>query len=372
MRFDTNYMETLLPWFTLKSAPGIGNHLFKRLIHRFKSPECVINASYEDLLQVEGLNHRLASAIKQHKPSDSIKTEIDRAVKKGYTLVTMTDPDYPPLLREIPDPPPFLYVCGRLDQTKRTISVVGSRNATSYGIVTTKRLSKHLAEKNFTVVSGMARGIDTAAHIGALLGRGKTIAVLGSGLDRIYPAENRKLFEEIAQNGAVISEFPIKTEPEAHNFPTRNRIISGISLGTVIVEATKKSGSLITARLAAEQNREVFAIPGNIHSFKSVGTHNLIKQGAKLVEHAQDILEELPFEMHDEGQSPVRKKQVLLSTDETSVFQALEPYPIHIDDLVRKIGIDAGKLSSILLNLELKGVVEQAPGKRFFLTNETP
>jgi DNA processing protein len=363
-------METLLPWFTLKSVPGIGNHLFKRLIHQFKSPECVLNASYEDLLQVEGLTQRLVLAIKQHKPSDSIKTEIHRALKKGYTLVTMLDPDYPPLLREIPDPPPFLYVCGRLCQTKRAVSVVGSRNATSYGIVTTKRLSKHLAEKNVTIVSGMARGIDTAAHVGALLGKGKTIAVLGSGLDRIYPAENRKLFKEISENGAVISEFPLNTEPEAHNFPARNRIISGISLGTVIVEATKKSGSLITARLAAEQNREVFAIPGNIHSFKSVGTHNLIKQGAKLVEHVQDILEELPIEMQEDGRFTERKKRVLLSADETRVCQALEPYPTHIDDLIRKTGIDAGKLSSILLNLELKGVAEQAPGKRFFLTNE--
>ena len=365
-------MENLLPWFTLRSVRGIGNHLFKRLIDRFQSPEQVLNAPYQELIKVDGLNRRLAVAIKNKKPDGSIKREIDLALKKGFSLVTMADPLYPPLLREISDPPPVLYVCGRLHPTRRAISIVGSRNATSYGIATTKRISKHLAEKQFVITSGMARGIDTAAHIGALLGHGRTIAVLGSGLDRIYPAENRKLFEKIAENGAVVSEFPLGTEPEAHNFPARNRIISGISLGTLIVEATRKSGSLITARLAAEQNREVFAIPGSIHSFKSIGTHNLIKQGAKLVEHAQDILEELPLEITDETQLEEPRAQQPMSADETLVFQSLEPYPIHIDTLVRKVGIEPGKLSSILLTLELKGLVEQAAGKRFFLTNETP
>jgi DNA processing protein len=219
----------------------------------------------------------------------------------------------------------------------------------------------------------MARGIDTAAHEGALMGKGKTIAVLGCGLDRIYPAENRKLYHRISENGAVISEFALMTEPEAHNFPIRNRIISGISLGTVVVEASKKSGSLITARLAAEQNREVFAVPGSVQSFKSIGTHTLIKQGAKLVEHVQDIIEELgPFL---ETQIPIAGglKQpdetgaikASLSSEEAFVHQILGPYPEHIDDLVRKTSMETGKLSSILLKLELKGIVQQAPGKLF-------
>jgi DNA processing protein len=250
------------------------------------------------------------------------------------------------------------------------VSVVGSRNATSYGLAATKQLCKHLAEKQFTIVSGMARGIDTAAHIGALLGRGSTIAVMGSGLERIYPYENRKLFTEISANGAVVTEFPLNAEPEAHHFPARNRIISGISLGTVIVEATNKSGSLITARLAAEQNREVFAVPGNIHSFKSTGTHSLIKQGAKLVENIQDILDELPRDLTDGQESEAEEIPVHLSQEETKVLEALEPYPTHIDDLVRKIGLETGKISSTLLTLELKGVVAQAPGKRFFLTKQ--
>jgi DNA processing protein len=221
-----------------------------------------------------------------------------------------------------------------------------------------------------TIVSGMALGIDSAAHEGALMGKGKTIAVLGSGLERVYPEQNRKLFYQIAENGAVISEFPLKTEPDAHNFPMRNRIISGISLGTVVVEATKRSGSLITARLAAEQNREVFAVPGSIQSFKSTGTHTLIKQGAKLVEHARDIMEELSHVIKipivkDNPVDNKNEKLSLLSADEMLVFESLEPYPVHIDDLARMLSMEPGKLSSILLQLELKNMALQSAGKFF-------
>jgi len=201
--------------------------------------------------------------------------------------------------------------------------------------------------------------------------------VLGSGLERIYPAENEKLFHRISENGAVVSEFGLLTEPEGHNFPLRNRIISGMSLGTVVVEATKKSGSLITARLAAEQNREVFAVPGSIQSFKSTGTHTLIKQGAKLVEHAQDIVEELtPFlESNKLPENPPAdadaENLASLGVDESQVYKALEPYPIHIDKLVRKISMEPGKLSSILLKLELNGMIQQLPGK-FFILSDRP
>jgi DNA processing protein len=221
----------------------------------------------------------------------------------------------------------------------------------------------------------MARGIDTAAHEGAMAAGGETIAVLGSGLERIYPAENKRLFQRISQNGAVVSEFALRTEPEGHNFPLRNRIISGMSLGTVVVEATKKSGSLITARLAAEQNREVFAVPGSIQSFKSTGTHTLIKQGAKLVEHAQDIVEELaPYFQNNQHRTIVSPDDIneipaSLSGDESTVFAALEPYPIHIDELSRKISMEPGKLSSILLKLELNGMILQSPGKLFSLSD---
>ena len=361
----------MLPWFVLKSVPGIGNHLFKRLIDCFNSPENVFEASGKDLLEVEGITPRLVAAIKHHKVRDSVKKDLDLVIKKGYKIVTMADTDYPSLLLQIPDPPPFLYVFGSLNGSSKNIAVVGSRNATEYGISTTRRLCKNLALLNMTIVSGMAIGIDSAAHQGALTAKGNTIAVLGSGLEIIYPAENRKLFHMIAENGAVISEFSLLTEPEPHNFPIRNRIISGISLGTVVVEATKRSGSLITARLAAEQNREVFAIPGSIHSFKSTGTHTLIKQGAKLVEHAQDIMEELSHVIdtpHEEGRmgSQAMEKLPRLSSEESIVFEALGAYPVHIDDLARKLSMKSGKLSSILLQLELKGIVHQSPGKIFF------
>ncbi len=363
-------MDSILPWFILKSVPGIGDLLFKRLIDRFHSPEIILKASHKDLVEVEGVTPRLAEGIKRHKISDPVKLDLDLVGQKGYQIVTMTDNDYPPLLLQIPDPPPFLYVFGRLDSSFRNIAIVGSRNATRYGILTTRRLCHDLAKLQMTIVSGMALGIDSAAHEGALMGKGHTIAVLGSGLERIYPEQNRELFYKIAENGAVISEFPLKTEPDAHNFPRRNRIISGISLGTVVVEATNRSGSLITARLAAEQNREVFAVPGSIQSFKSTGTHTLIKQGAKLVEHAWDIMEELSHQIkapHEKDQVSTEKvrKISVLSADEMRVFESLEPYPVHIDDLARMLSMEPGKLSSILLQLELKGEALQSAGKFF-------
>jgi DNA processing protein len=369
-------VENILPWFILKSVPGIGNHLFKRLIDRFHSPELALKASQKDLSGIEGITPRLVAAIKQHRLSDLVKKDIDLVMHKGYKIVTMSDTDYPPLLLQIPDPPPFLYVFGHLISPINNIAVVGSRNATRYGISTTHQLCKDLASLGITIVSGMALGIDSAAHEGAFLAKGHTIAVLGSGLEVIYPKENRNLFYQIAEKGAVISEFPLMTKPEAKNFPIRNRIISGICLGTVVVEATNRSGSLITARLAAEQGRDVFAVPGSIHSFKSIGTHTLIKQGAKLVEHAQDIMEELLYviEAPDRKENTIQNKtgpiRPSLSSDESLVYDALEPYPIHIDDLIRTLSMEPGKLSSILLQLELKDMIKQSPGKFFSLIDQ--
>ena len=365
-------METIQTWFALKSVPGIGNLLFKRLIERFKSPQAVFEALQSDLVQVEGMSPRLASVIKKHRMPDRVKEELDLVDQRNLKIVTMSNPEYPPLLREIPDPPPYLYVRGNLGISGANIAVVGSRNATGYGLTTTRRLCSDLALRGLTIVSGMARGIDTAAHKGALAVRdGKTIAVLGSGLDKIYPYENIDLSRIIAENGAVITEFPVLAEPEPHHFPLRNRIISGMSLGTVIVEATRRSGSLITARLAAEQGRDVFAVPGSIQSFKSTGAHSLIKQGAKLVEHAMDIIEEFSQATNpdapkgDEDPKSRGNAPALLSPDEQTVLGALTPYPCHIDELMRRVGMDPGKLSSTLLKLELGGKVEQWPGKLF-------
>ena len=369
-------MEKLLPWIHLKSIPGVGNLIYKRLIDRFGSPEQVFAASAESLLQVDGMSRQLVSSLRNRDVPDSVKRELDRATRRGYRIVPIVDDAYPPLLREIPDPPPFLYVNGTLDGAASKLAIVGSRNATAYGISSAKRLSINLASLGFTIVSGMALGIDTAAHEGALQGGGKTIAVLGSGLERVYPAENRNLFHRISENGAVVSEFPLATAPEAYNFPARNRVISGLSLGTVVVEATRKSGSLITARLAAEQNREVFAVPGSIRSFKSMGTHTLIKQGAKLVENAQDILEELSHALPIDGPHVTAGKPdysgkdeigtaIALSEDEQTVLDLVGPYPVHIDQIVRMTGMAPGKVSSTLLQLELKHLISQSPGKYF-------
>jgi DNA processing protein len=366
-------MDKLLPWFCLKNVPGIGNHLFKRLIDRFHLPDVVFKASQQALLEVEGISKRQSAAILNYKAPQSIKVELDRAHQKGYKIITLADSLYPPLLREIPDPPPFLYVSGSLDGSPKNIAVVGSRHPTAYGISATQKLCADLSAHGVTVVSGMAVGIDTAAHQGALAGKGKTIAVLGSGFNKIYPSQNLGLFERISEKGAVISEFALDTQPEAHHFPIRNRIISGMSMGTVVVEASRKSGALITARLAADQNREVFAVPGSIQSFKSTGTHALIKQGAKLVENAQDIIEELVAYMSTpslpEGhvRNNAAQRQISLAPEERTVYNILSPYPEHIDTLIRKTHIESGKLLSLLLQLELKGIVQQLPGKYFAL-----
>jgi DNA processing protein len=365
-------MDAYLPWFTLKYVPGIGNLLYNRLIGRFGCPEHVFEASTERLLEVEGISPRLITAIRQAVLPEDARKDLDVADRKGYRILCLTDPDYPCLLREIPDPPPLLYVAGTIDPSENCLAVVGSRNATSYGVTTTRQLCGDLVGKGLCIVSGMARGIDTAAHEGALMGKGRTLAVLGSGLEQIYPTENRDLFQKITENGAVITEFPMNAQPEAHHFPQRNRIISGISLGTLVVEATRNSGSLITARLAAEQNREVFAIPGSIHSFKSTGTHVLIKQGAKLVEQVQDILDELNLEnrrfpgtRNTINGKPASSSLPPLSESESLVFTALSTYPVHSDELVRKLSLTSGKLMAILLQLELKGLVQQTEGNYF-------
>lgn len=372
-------MESLLPWLALKSVPGIGDLLCKRLIDRYRSPEQVFNAPRKELLEVPGMTPTLAALLSTHRVSDTLKREIDRAIQRNFHILTLKDPQYPALLRELADPPLFLYCCGELDGEAACLAVVGSRNATAYGLSNTRKLCAELAAYGLTVVSGMARGIDTAAHEGALSGGGRTVAVLGSGLERIYPRENRKLFDQIAENGAVISEFFLYEEPLPHHFPKRNRIIAGMSLGTVIVEAARKSGSLITARLAVEQGREVFAVPGSIQSQKSAGTHALIKQGAKLVEHAGDILEEIGPRVGVEISPEIQRKKAArpeharpsksLDPDASKVLAALEPYPTHIDDLVRKLAMDPGKLAGILLQLELTGTVKQMPGKQFIRCN---
>jgi DNA processing protein len=364
-------MKNVLPWLSLKNVKGVGNHLFKKLIDHFHFPENIFQSSIQELAQVKGVSHSIGKAIQAKKITEKEERELELALAKGIRIITMADETYPPLLHHIPDPPPLLYVSGNLEKSTENIAIVGSRNATQYGIKTAKQLSRELIHHSLSIISGMARGIDSAAHYGAIEGKGKTIAVLGSGIDVIYPTENTRLFHKITETGAVISEFPFGTRPEPHNFPLRNRIISGMSLGTIVVEAALKSGSLITSRLAAEQGREVFAVPGSIRSFKSAGTHSLLKQGAKLVENVNDVMEELlpflndPVINRSDSDDQIKKIHTRLDSDESIVFKALEPYPIHIDDIIRSTGFDPGKLSGILLKLELEGIVTQLPGKHF-------
>ncbi len=367
-------MRDIASWFALKSVPGIGNYIFKKLIEKFGSPDKVFKASEDELTGVERVSPVLASSILRHKMPDEVKRDMDLVFKNNFSIVTMKDEDYPILLLGIHDPPPFLYVYGKLEKNSPNIAFVGTRHPSEYGVSTTIRLCKDMARLGFTIVSGMAKGIDTAAHKGALSARGKTIAVLGSGLAKIYPGENVGMFHKIAENGAVVSEFPLMREPETYNFPIRNRIISGLSLGTVVVEAAVKSGSLITARLAAEQNREVFAVPGSINSYKSFGTHSLIQEGAKLTTNKNDILDELPesfytvLEKKDSAENS--KPQPDLTKEESEILNIMSNYPAHIDDIGRKFSINTGKLLGILLTLELKGIVKKRDGN-YFAKNQT-
>ncbi len=362
-------VESLLPWFRLKAVPGVGDLLFRRLVVRFGGPEGVFSASRDELGSVEGMTAKAVDAVLRQPTPVGAKREVEAAAGRGIAILTQSDPAYPGRLLEIPDPPPLLYMMGTFSPDAAAVAVVGSRNATSYGLETTERLCRDLARGGVAVISGMARGIDTAAHRGALDGGGTTVAVLGCGLNTVYPPENRALFERIPTSGAVVSEFPLDAGPDPHHFPRRNRIISGMSMGTVVVEATRRSGSLITARLALEQGREVFAVPGSVHSFKSAGTHALIKEGARLVESSADIYEELPMLRRDrETASRPRNAEPApegASPEQIAVLEAIGPCERQFDDIARRLAMPAARLSALLLDMELKGLVRAAAGSRY-------
>ncbi|MFO8111752.1 MAG: DNA-processing protein DprA [Desulfosalsimonadaceae bacterium] len=373
-----------LYWIALKKVPGVGNRMCRRLVDRFGDPAKIATASRASLLSIEGMNAKMAdavrAAVRDGKFADAVQREHDLVVRRGYRLITLLDREYPRLLLEIHDPPPYLYARGQSFDLSPAVAIVGSRHPTGYGISMAKRLGADLAARGFVVASGMATGIDAAAHQGALSAGGKTAAVLGSGLAVIYPPENRKLYHDIAASGVVLSELPVLEPPNAYNFPARNRIISGMTLGTVVVEAAQKSGSLITAKLAAEQGREVFAVPGSIKSCKSAGAHFLLKQGAKLVEKADDVIEEFTYLAGMGEPQPFLQGQSVpengnnasmdLTQAESDVYCLLEPYPIHIDALACKTDMDAAGLLAVLLKLELMGMVVQRPGKFFMSSGE--
>jgi DNA processing protein len=286
----------------------------------------------------------------------------------GGTIITLKDETYPERLKTIYDPPPLLYVRGELKKEDAfAISIVGSRKTSPYGRRITEKVSQDLARHGVTIVSGMARGIDSVAHWGAISGGGRTIAVLGCGVDVIYPRENRNLFGQIIDHGAILSEFPMGSPPEGGHFPKRNRIISGLSLGVVVVQADAGSGSLITAGYALEQGREVFAMPGNVGAEGSRGTNQLIKDGAKLVESSEDILEEILPQWRRGGET-VQKTESPgrdLPEEERVIYELLGETPLHIDAIIRESRLEPGRVSSLLLNLELKGLLSQWPGKCF-------
>jgi DNA processing protein len=350
-------------WFALKSIPQVGNVTFRRLLEHFATPERVLNASTTELASVKGLHPVTIASIGSYDYRAEAERECEAVLRAGVKIITILSDNYPKDLLQIPDPPPYLYVKGELLASEPAIAIVGSRRASSYGLMTTERLARELAENGITVVSGMARGIDTAAHRGTLKGGGRSIGVLGCGIDILYPAENRQLFSDIPEKGALVSEFAMGTAPRAENFPRRNRIISGLSKGVLVVEAAENSGSLITARYALEQGRDVFAIPGNINYSSSRGTNRLIKQGAKLVEGIDDILEELPERASSLNHASYAKHT--LAPHEAAVYTLLSGYPVHIDEIIVKSALTVGEVSVILLRLELNGMITQLPGKHF-------
>jgi len=371
--------EDLVFWVGLTRVEGLGVRGAHKLIEHFGSPQGAYMASLTELESC-GVPARVAQAIFAQAGLKDAEKEVQEATKGSYQVLAFGSEEYPPLLKQIPDPPLLLYVRGDPKvSAQHAVAIVGTRRPSAYGSSVAHRLAKDLAGRQLVVVSGLARGIDSAAHRGALEAKGKTVAVLGSGLNVIYPRENQRLAEQIAQSGAVISEFPLGTGPTPENFPIRNRIISGLALGVVVVEAAEYSGSLITARLAVEQNREVFAVPGNITSAQSFGPNHLIKQGAKLVDQWMDVIEEFPREIRMQLLPPAEASEGELRTAEASslfaeslkpeqkaVFEALRAdQALFVDDIVGTARLPQPQVLAALLELEMNGLVRQLPGKNF-------
>ena len=371
--------ETLPFWVALTRIEGLGIRGCHKLIEYFGSAQAAYMASLTELESC-GVPARVAQAIFAQACLQEGEKEIEEAAKADCHLIAFDSDDYPPLLKQIPDAPLLLYVRGDAKVlTQHAVAMVGTRRPSAYGSSVAHRLAHDLAQRQLVVVSGLARGVDSASHRGALEGNGKTVAVLGSGLDVIYPRENKKLAEEIVKSGAVISEFPLKTGPTPENFPIRNRIISGLSLGVVVVEAAEYSGSLITARLALEQNREVFAVPGNITSAQSFGPNHLIKQGAKLVDQWMDVIEEFPPAVRmallpaagDAEAGPIGAEtaslfEASLTPEQKSVFEVLRTdQTTFVDEIASASRVPHPRVLAALLHLEMNGLIRQLPGKNF-------
>jgi DNA processing protein len=367
-------MTEKLAWLALRGIPGVGPVLFHRLVQAFGSPAQVFQTPPTELRGLRGVSAALAQAILGFRQWDRVEEHLSRLKAFGAKALTVDDPAYPLRLKEIPFPPPLIFVKGVIKpEDSLALALVGTRSASYYGKKTCRSLARELARRGVTVVSGLARGIDTAAHQGALEGGGRTLAVLGCGLDVVYPPENLELYGRIQESGALITEYPLGTPPEAHNFPRRNRIISGLSLGVLVVEAGVRSGTQITAQCALEQGREVLAVPGPINSPTSVGPHRLIQTGAKLVQDVDDILAELP-----KGGAPVKSgagaaseipvgtRPILFRVDDP-LLPLLGSEPLQLEELVQASHLPAPEVMSRLTLLEIQGLVRELPGKCYVL-----
>lgn len=354
--------------FALALIPEVGSATFYRLVQALGSAEAVLRTTVEALTQVSGISRQVAQAITSFPWRDTLDRELRVIETRGLGLIRFGDGDYPELLGAIHSPPPILYLRGTIRSEDRVaVAIVGSRTASPYGSAMAEQISEGLARRGVTVVSGMARGIDAAAHRAALSVGGRTIAVLGCGLGVTYPPEHTELGDRIAAQGALISEFPIFTPPKPSHFPQRNRIISGLARGIVVIEAGLDSGALITANYALEQGRDVFAVPGQVTSRFSRGCHQLIKAGAKLTESWEDVWEDIEPQVAAGAQTmldltPVRSP---LDPEEVLIIDSLEAGPMQIDDLIERTQLPAGQMASLLLSLMLKGAIEELPGKSF-------
>jgi len=349
----------------------VGPVRVRQLLGRFGDPVAILGASRSQLLQVSGIGEETADAIACWEKNIELGAELKRVADFGCRIVTQADNEYPELLRQIYDPPMLLYVKGELlAKDKNSVAMVGSRMCTHYGIEVARKLAYQLAYLGVTVVSGGARGIDSAAHQGALSSKGRTVVVLGTGINLVFPPENAELYDRIASNGAVLTQFPFNRPGDKQTFPIRNRLVAGMTLGTVVVEANLTSGALITANFANEYGRQVFAVPGRIDSPRSKGCHDLIKKGAKLCEGAEDILSEFEYLFPPSNKSRSAAETgilpaIELSENEQKVYDALTSEETSIDEVIRTCGLPASAVSVTLLSLEMKRLIRQLPGKLF-------
>ncbi len=348
----------------LYSIPGIGSARLRNLLNVFGTPQNVLSAPLQRLTSVHGIERSTALKIKKGVSETNLRKHFKFIKDNNIQVVSLGDSAYPAILKKIYDPPSVLFISGNFDKKdEQSLAVVGSREPSFYGRYATEIMTRELVKNNFSIISGLARGVDTIAHQTALKAGGRTIAVLGSGMDMLYPPENARLAKAISKSGAVISEYPLGTIPDPGNFPRRNRIVSGLSLGVLVCEAGKKSGALLTAYEALEQNREVFAIPGPINSKQSLGTNRLIKEGAKLVQDPEDILHELESKIHIRKYE--QKNLPEMDEKEKDIYRFLTEVPIHIDQLANKTQRSTAEVLSVMLTLELMGIVKQLSGKMF-------